>query len=75
MAAGNLLNSTAIEDFTNTAAVDIIVEDINNNAPIFPRNYSIVIQENVMPGTWPPEYLCAKRWFIVFAWYVSRTRL
>lgn len=50
MSAGNKLDDSDVVDFTRTAIVDVYVEDINNNAPEFPRNYTATIQENILPG-------------------------
>lgn len=48
--AGNLLDSAEVVDYTRTTNVDIFVQDVNNNEPQFPRNYSTAIQENIRPG-------------------------
>jgi len=37
-------------DFTQNTTVEVIVEDVNNNAPYFLRNYSQIIPENIQPG-------------------------
>ena len=50
VSAGNLLDGTSVVDFTTNTTVDILVEDVNNNDPIFLRNYTIQILENIRPG-------------------------
>ena len=52
MGAGNLLDGAARVDFTRNVTVNIVVEDVNNNAPQFPKNYTASILENIRPGVW-----------------------
>ncbi|KAF6041176.1 hypothetical protein EB796_000514 [Bugula neritina] len=47
--AGNLLDGASQVDFTQNTTVEVIVEDVNNNAPYFLRNYSQIIPENIQP--------------------------
>ncbi|XP_067945562.1 cadherin-87A-like [Watersipora subatra] len=49
--AGNLLDGADQVDFTRNVTVNILIEDVNNNAPIFPTNYTASILENIRPGT------------------------
>lgn len=39
-------------NFTTTANVEVGIQDINDNAPVFyPRNYSMNIQDSSQPGS------------------------
>ena len=48
--AGNLLDNAPVVDFTRNTTVDILVDDVNNNNPVFLRNYTVAVPENIRPG-------------------------
>ena len=58
MGAGNLLDGASQVDYTRNVTVDIVVEDVNNNAPQFPKNYTASIRENIRPGGYFCLYVC-----------------